>query len=118
MDILNEGEVVLGLVNSKIIILPLVRSRPLSSSLQPFQVLKVARDTDRQFWACMNTTIKLLDARCLSDGVFFENFGEKIRAFTKLSDNIFGFGGNKRVGIADRRFNKAPLWKDDEMHVQ
>jgi len=87
-------------------------------SIQHHPVLKVSRENERLFWACMNTTIKLLDTRCLSDEVAFDNFGEKIRAFSKLSEHIFAFGGEKRVGMGDRRYNKSALWKDDDMHTQ
>jgi|JI6StandDraft_1071083.scaffolds.fasta_scaffold03604_2 hypothetical protein len=66
----------------------------------------------------MNTTIKLLDTRCFSDETVFDSFGEKLRAFSKLSEHIFAYGGETRVGLGDRRYNKSPLWKDDDMHTQ
>jgi hypothetical protein len=116
MDVLNETEIVLGLSNFRTIVMPLVGNRLLSSSSQPFPVLKVAKENERQFWACMDTTIKLLDTRCLSDGIIYENFRQKIRAFTKISENIFGFGGDKLVGMGDRRTTKVSLWKDSEVH--
>lgn len=118
MDVLNEDEVVLGLYENKAIIMPLIRTRSPMVSIQQNPVLKVSRENDRLFWACMNTSIKLLDTRCIGDEVVFDGFGDKLGAFAKLSDFIFAYGGDKRVGLGDRRFNKQPLWKDDETHLQ
>jgi hypothetical protein len=43
MDVLNDEEMVLGLCDSKIIVLPMLRTRTSMISLQPHPVLKVSR---------------------------------------------------------------------------
>lgn len=96
----------------------LTRARAPSPFIQQSPALKVVHENDRQFWGCMDTTIKLLDSRCIASELIFEAFGSRIRALTKVSSNIFAYGGDRMVGLGDMRNNKMPLWKNTECHSQ
>jgi hypothetical protein len=62
---------VLGLSDGKTTVMPMLKGRTVGSMAHEFPVLKVVKDTNKTFWACVNTKMKLIDSRSAGDNIVF-----------------------------------------------